>query len=108
MPRTSLLDRLDQQIIRRAAIAADPWKLAVERLKGRVDPVDRIEQIAASAVADLLEVPQRARTSATARRIAKLMRELRLGTDPLQVAPGRAQRESSRVRAEREFSPVRR
>ena len=83
---TSLLDRLDQQITKskQAAIAArDPWRFAVERLKGRLDPIDGVERITSSGVADALEIPQRARTSATARRIAKLMRES--GWAPIRV-----------------------
>jgi hypothetical protein len=54
---------------------AEPWRLPLERLRGRVFD-DGIERISTQAVFDILEVPQHNRGAAACRRLAKLMREL--------------------------------
>ena len=53
----------------------DPWRLRLERLRGRIDP-DGVERVTTQDALDLLEVAQRDRTTAACRRLAGLMREL--------------------------------
>jgi hypothetical protein len=58
-----------------AATSVDPWRLRLERVRGKVD-YDGLERISNQTLLDLLEVPQRGRTAGTYRRVAKLMAEL--------------------------------
>jgi hypothetical protein len=58
-----------------AAHDTDPWRLPLERLRGRVDP-DGVERLTTQDVFDVLETAQRERTTAACRRLAKVMREL--------------------------------
>jgi hypothetical protein len=58
-----------------ATAKPDPWRLRLERVRGKVD-YDQIERVSTQTLLDLLEVPQRGRNAATCRRLAKLMREL--------------------------------
>jgi hypothetical protein len=53
----------------------DPWRLRLERVRGKVWE-DRIERISTQALFDILEVPQKSRSAGACRRLAKLMREL--------------------------------
>ena len=50
--------------------------MTLERVRGKVDFYDGLERIASQTLLDLLEVPQRHRTSGVFRRLAKLMAEL--------------------------------
>ena len=59
-----------------AAESADPWRLRLERVRGKVDFFDRLERVSSQTLLDLLEVPQRRRTAGTFRRLAKVMAEL--------------------------------
>jgi hypothetical protein len=59
-----------------AAETADPWRLTLKRVRGRVDFYDGLERISSQTLLDLLEVPQRSRTVGTFRRLAKVMAEL--------------------------------
>jgi hypothetical protein len=59
-----------------AAESADPWRLRLERVRGKLDFYDRLERIGSPTLLDLLEVPQRNRTAGTFRRVSKLMSEL--------------------------------
>ena len=59
-----------------AAEAADPWRLTLERVRGKIDFFDRLERVSGQTLLDLLEVPQRSRTAGTFRRLAKVMTEL--------------------------------
>ena len=59
-----------------AAESADPWRLTLERVRGKIDFFDRLERISSQTLLDLLEVPQRNRTTGTFRRLAKAMTEL--------------------------------
>ena len=59
-----------------AAELADPWRLRLERVRGKVDFFDKLERISSQTLLDLLDVPQRNRTAATFRRVAKIMAEL--------------------------------
>jgi len=59
-----------------AAEVADPWRFALERVRGKVGFFDRLERIASQTLLDLLEIPQRNRTAGTYRRLAKVMADL--------------------------------
>jgi hypothetical protein len=59
-----------------AAESVDPWRLTLERVRGRIDFFDRLERISSQTLLDLLEVPQRNRTAGTFRRLSKLMTEM--------------------------------
>jgi hypothetical protein len=54
---------------------ADPWRLPLERLHGKVGD-DGIERITTQTVFDILETPQHSRGAGACRRLAKLMTEL--------------------------------
>src|SRR5690242_14040791 len=56
-----------------AAENADPWRLTLERVRGKVDVFDGLERISSQALLDLLEVPQRNRIAGTFRHLAKVM-----------------------------------
>ena len=71
----SLMGRIQQARAEAAARSIDPWRLRLERLRGRVDP-DGIERLTTQYVFDTLEIAQRDRTTAACRRLAKVMREL--------------------------------
>ena len=62
--------------------AKDPWRLRLERLKGKKWD-DGIERISTQTVFDILEVPHRSRTAGACRRLSKLMREL--GWSPIKA-----------------------
>jgi hypothetical protein len=54
----------------------DPWRLRLERVRGKVDFSDGLERVSSQTLLDLLEIPQRSRTAGTFRRLAKVMAEL--------------------------------
>lgn len=54
---------------------ADPWRLRLERVRGKVD-FDGLERVSTQTLLDALEMPQRSRTAGAYRRLAKLMAEL--------------------------------
>ena len=58
-----------------AAQPVDPWRLRLERVRGRID-FDGHERISTQTLLDILEIPQRKRTAGTYRHLAKLMAEL--------------------------------
>ena len=58
-----------------AAQAVNPWRLRLERVRGKID-FDGLERISTQTLLDILEIPQRKRTAGTYRRLAKLMAEL--------------------------------
>jgi hypothetical protein len=62
-----------------AAETADPWRLRLERVHGRVDYYDKLERISSQTLLDFLEIPQRNRTAGTYRRLSKIMGELGWG-----------------------------
>lgn len=63
-------ERLREEKVKAAAAeAADPWRLHLERVRGRVDFFDRLERVSSQTLLDLLEVPQRTRTAGTFRRL---------------------------------------
>ena len=73
----SFRERMREEAARAAAVeAADPWRLTLERVRGKLDFFDRLERVSSQTLLDLLEVPQRKRTAGTFRRLAKVMAEL--------------------------------
>ena len=77
MRALSFRDRMREEAARAAAAeAADPWRLRLERVRGKIDFFDGLERISSQTLLDLLEVPQRNRTAGTFRRLSKVMVEL--------------------------------
>jgi hypothetical protein len=77
MRALSFRDRMREEAAKSAAAeTADPWRLTLEHVRGKVDFFDRLERISSQTLLDLLEVPQRSRTAGTFRRLSKLMSEL--------------------------------
>ena len=72
MPFIEILRQTKMEALARSA---DPWRLQLERVRGKVS-YDGIERISTQAVFDYLEVPQQGRNAAACRHLAKLMREL--------------------------------
>jgi hypothetical protein len=58
-----------------AAESVDPWRLILQRVRGKIDFYDRLERVSSQTLLDLLEVPQRNRTAGTFRRLSKVMTE---------------------------------
>lgn len=71
----SWLDKMKQAQAEMAARNADPWRLRLERLRGKIGD-DGIERITTQSVFDILEIPQRNRSASACRRLAQLMTEL--------------------------------
>ena len=70
-------ERLKKEAAKSAAAeATDPWRLRLERVRGKVDFFDRLERISSQMLLDLLEVPQRNRKAGTFRRLGRVMTEL--------------------------------
>jgi hypothetical protein len=65
-----------------AQAPVDPWRLRLERARGKVD-YNGLEFISTQSLFDFLEVPQRARTAGACRRLANMMREL--GWSPIKT-----------------------
>jgi hypothetical protein len=78
----SWFELLQQARTEAQARIAEPWRLPLERLRGKVGD-DGVERISTQAVFDILEVPQRNRGAGACRRLAKLMREL--GWSPIKA-----------------------
>lgn len=78
----SFIEELRQAQADRAAQNIDPWRVPLERVRGKVGD-DGIERVSTQAVFDVLEMPQRARGAGACRRLAKLMREL--GWSPIKA-----------------------
>ena len=72
----SWLDKLHEARAELAARNADPWRLPLERVHGKIGD-DGIERITTQLLFDILEVPQRSRGAGACRRLAKRMAELR-------------------------------
>ena len=64
-----------KQTRKQATAKLDPWRLRLERVRGKVG-YDQIERVSTQTLLDLLEVPERGRNAGVCRRLAKLMREL--------------------------------
>jgi hypothetical protein len=70
----------------KTAPAGDPWRLPLERVRGKID-FDGLERVTSQKILDLLEIPQRSRRAPVYRRVAKLMAEL--GWTAVRVRPDR-------------------
>jgi hypothetical protein len=78
----SFRDLLRQGRTQVLAHPADPWRLRLERARGKVGD-DDVERVSTQALFDLLELPQRGRTAGACRRLAKLM--CGLGWSPIKA-----------------------
>jgi hypothetical protein len=67
--------KLEQAQAETAARNVDPWRLPLERVRGKID-YDGIERVTTQMLLDVLEVPQRSRRAGTYRHLSKLMVEL--------------------------------
>ena len=71
---TTFMERLRRAEAKFAAAEiVDPWRLTLERVRGKIDFFDGLERVSSQTLLDLLEVPQRNRTAGTFRRLSKLM-----------------------------------
>jgi len=71
----SWLEKLRELKAESAARKADhPWKLRLERVRGKID-ADGLERLTTQMLFDVLEVPQRSRTAGACRRLAAVMTE---------------------------------
>ena len=71
----SWLSKLQEAKIGMAARNVDPWRLPLERVRGKID-YDGLERLSSQTLLDILEVSQSSRRAGTYRRLAKLMAEL--------------------------------
>ena len=71
----SLIGEFHRAKAKLAARSAEPWRLPLERVHGKVGD-DGIERITTQLLLDILEVPQHSRGAGACRRLAKLMAEL--------------------------------
>src|ERR1700758_3137147 len=77
MRAASFRDRMRAEAAEAAAAdTVDPWRVRLERVRGKVDFYDGLERISSQTLLGLLEVPQCNRTAGTYRRLAKVMAEL--------------------------------
>jgi hypothetical protein len=72
MSFTSRLQKVRDEL---RAQQADSWYIRLEAAGGKLGD-DSVERISTQTLFDLLAVPQRGRTAAAGRRLAKIMREL--------------------------------
>ena len=78
----SWLGKLEKAQAELTARDADPWRLPLERLHGKID-YDGLERVSSQTILDMLEVPQRNRRAGTYRKLSKLM--VNLGWTPVRV-----------------------
>jgi hypothetical protein len=78
----SFLEKLERARVEALARDADPWRVPLERLRGRIGD-DGIERITTQAVFDILEIPQRSRGAGACRRLSRLL--VGLGWAPVRV-----------------------
>jgi hypothetical protein len=71
----SWIGLLKQAQAEMAARDIDPWRLPLERVRGKID-FDGLERVTTQMLFDVLEVPQRSRSAGACRRLAKVMTEL--------------------------------
>jgi hypothetical protein len=71
----SWIGLLKQAQAEMAARDIDPWRLPLERVRGKID-FDGLERVTTQMLFDVVEVPQRNRSAGACRRLAKLMTEL--------------------------------
>jgi hypothetical protein len=78
----SWLGKLEKAQAEIAKPNVDPWRLRLERVRGKID-YDGIERVTTQMLLDVLEVPQCRRRAGTYRKLSKLMVEL--GWTPVRV-----------------------
>jgi hypothetical protein len=78
----SWLSKLEKAKAEIAKPNVDPWRLPLERVRGKID-FNGIERVTTQMLLDVLEVPQRKRRAGTYRHLSKLMVEL--GWTPVRV-----------------------
>jgi hypothetical protein len=78
----SWLGKLEQARAEMASRNIDPWRLPLERVRGKID-FDGVERVTSQTLLDLLEIPQRSRRTPVFRRVGKIMAEL--GWTPVRV-----------------------
>jgi hypothetical protein len=71
----SWLGKLEEAKNELRAQDVDPWRLRLERLRGKIGD-DGVERVATQAVLDFLEIAQRNRGAGACRRLKRLMCEL--------------------------------
>jgi hypothetical protein len=71
----SWLGKLEKAQTEMGAQNVDPWRLPLERVRGKID-FDGLERVSSQILLDLLEIPQRSRRAPVYRHVAKLMAEL--------------------------------
>src|SRR5450759_854116 len=71
----SWLGKLQEAKTDLTARTVDPWRLPLERVRGKID-YDGLERVSSQTLLDILEVPQRSRRAGTYRRLAAIMAEL--------------------------------
>ena len=71
----SWLGKLQEAKAEIAKPNVDPWRLPLERVRGKID-YDGIERVTTQMLLDVLEVPQCRRRAGTYRHLSKLMVEL--------------------------------
>ena len=76
------LTKLREAEAKMAAPNSDPWRLPLERVRGKAGD-DGIERVTTQTLFDILGVPQRSRGAGACRRLAHVMREL--GWTPVRV-----------------------
>jgi len=69
------IERLGRAKSDAVARSADPWRIRLERAKGKTG-YDGVERISTQDLFDHLEIPLRARKAGACRHLAKIMREL--------------------------------
>jgi hypothetical protein len=69
------LKELRDEMRAQSAQPSDPWRLRLERARGKIGD-DGVERVSTQSLWDFLEVRQRDRNAGAARRLAKIMREL--------------------------------
>jgi hypothetical protein len=82
MERMSFREQLRQGREAVRARNADPWRVRLEGVRGKVGD-DGIERVSTQTLFDFLEVLQRNRGAGACRRLAKVMREL--GWQPIKA-----------------------
>ena len=77
-------DRMREESAKAAAAeSADPWRLRLERVRGKVDFFDKLERISSQTLLELLEVPQHNRTAGRAAMSREVVQIEDAWTDPL-------------------------
>jgi len=91
----SFLRKLEMAAVEAIARDADPWRLPLERVRGKTD-FDGLERVSTQTVLDLLEIPQRHRRAGLYRRLARIMTELGWRATRVRDLNGRGFREQLR------------